>query len=203
MRHFFGALLSVFFCFMLSSSFAADRTAPPAEKKAPAATGAKPADARNVASPAPVVATSPVIAEPQTSGADPQTSGPSKVKPEEETYSYESSTRRDPFYSLISAAKLAEKKKRRTGSPLEEYDLNEIKLVAIVADASKDLNKYALVKLPSGKHYTLKEGTPIGVRSGKIVKISPDAIVIQEVATDFRGRQYPKVVTLKLREQEE
>jgi Tfp pilus assembly protein PilP len=128
---------------------------------------------------------------------------PGRTKPEEETYSYESSGRRDPFYSLISAAKLAQKKKKKAGSPLEEYDLSEIKLVAIVADLNKSLSKYALVKLPSGKHYTLREGNIIGVHSGRIVKIKPDAIMVQEVVTDVRGNQSPKIVTLKLREEEE
>jgi len=183
MRPYMGVFL-ILFCLYSPSHAAEDKAG--IDKKAPPAPAA---DTRGEPSSAPATA--------------PQTNAATGIKPEEETYMYESSSRRDPFYSLISAAKLAEKKRKRSGSPLEEYDISEIKLVAIVADVTKALNKYALVKLPSGKHYTLREGTHIGVRNGKIVKINPDEVVVQETTNDFRGREFSKVVTLKLREQEE
>lgn len=130
-----------------------------------------------------------------------QPANPAEIKPEEEVYTYESSRRRDPFYSLISAAKAAEKKKKKGASPLEEFDVYQMKLVAVVME----LNKYghALVKLPSGKYFILRTGTKLGIHNGKVIKIRQDSMDVEEIATDVRGKQYPKLITLKLRPEEE
>jgi Tfp pilus assembly protein PilP len=121
------------------------------------------------------------------------------VKPEEEVYTYESARRRDPFYSLISAAKAAEKKKKKFASPLEEYDVYQMKLIAVVRNS----NRYALVRLPDGKHYTLREGSVVGIHGGRVSRIDPNSLVVEETISDMKGKSYPKQITLKLREEEE
>lgn len=122
------------------------------------------------------------------------------MKPEDETYVYQGSTRRDPFYSLVTAAKLAEKRKKKAASPLEEYDVYQMKLQAVLRDAA---SRYALVKLPDGKFFTLKEGSVVGIHGGRVSRIGRSSINVLEILSDVRGKKYSKQTTLKLREEEE
>lgn len=122
-------------------------------------------------------------------------------KPEDETYNYQSGGRRDPFLSLVYSAQQAEKKKRAVGRPpLEQYEVSEFQLEAIVT--GKGLPSYALVKLPNGKDYVLKEGETAGVNEGKVIQIAPDHIVVRETTTDLRGKRASHNIILKLRKQE-
>ena len=86
-------------------------------------------------------------------------------------------------------------RKRENLSPLERYELGQLKLVGIVADPR---NSNALVEDASGLGYVVKLGTPIGVNDGKVVAIRRDAIVIEEVYVDLYGAQKKREVNLKL-----
>lgn len=120
--------------------------------------------------------------------------------PEKEIYNYSSSGRRDPFYSLIEASKAAEKRQRKLiVSPLEEYDIGEIKLVAVL-EAQPD--KYALIRLPSGKYFSLVVGARVGLHSGRVISIAPSAMTVEEITKDVRGNSSKKLVTLRLRQEE-
>lgn len=141
----------------------------------------------------------PAVQQPSSGAQEPAIT--EETKPEEEVYTYESSRRRDPFYSLISAAKAAEKKRKKGTSPVEEFEVFQFKLMAIILE----MNKYghALVKLPSGKYFILRVGTKVGLHNGKVVRIRQDSMDVEEIATDVRGKQYLKSITLKLRQEEE
>ena len=100
----------------------------------------------------------------------------------------------DPFAPLfeerqaspVIAARPTKKAKKRVPlTPLEKVDLSQLKVVAIIRALSG--NK-AMVTEASGKGYVVKKGTPIGTRSGKIVEILGDRIVVEEQVEDIYGK---------------
>src|ERR1039457_4700866 len=74
---------------------------------------------------------------------------PEEPKVEKEVYSYEAKGRRDPFLSLIVDIKEKPQHKKKA-NPVENFDVDEIKLIAIVWDKN---NSYAMITLPDGKSY--------------------------------------------------
>ncbi len=109
----------------------------------------------------------------------------------------------DPFASLykdkpitVSATgrKLLQEP-RRPLTPLEKVDLSQLKLVAIIRALSGNI---ALVEEASGKGYVIKKGTYIGTRSGKVGKILPDRIIVEEESEDFSGKVSVREIEVKL-----
>jgi len=123
-------------------------------------------------------------------------------KIEKQVYIYNGSSRRDPFLSIIVSTQAAKKKKpvKAFVPPVEDYDINQFSLIAIVSEKT---NKYALVGLPDGKYYTLKEGMTVGVNEGKVLRILPDRVIVREFVKDYRGKITAQDTTLKLRKEEE
>jgi type IV pilus assembly protein PilP len=115
---------------------------------------------------------------------------------------YDPSNRVDPFAPLVreepeqqEVAKRKEKRERKRRvprTPLEKFDLSQLKLVGIVASDSGNI---ALVEESTGKGYIVKEGTYIGTRAGKVVEITRNKIVVEEEDEDFLGN-----ITLRKRE---
>lgn len=114
---------------------------------------------------------------------------------------YNPEGRLDPFAPLFEEKQAAPTvaarpkkpvRKRVPLTPLEKVDLSQLKLVAIIQALSG--NK-AMVTEASGKGYIVKKGTLIGNRSGKIVDILPDKIVVEEEIEDV----YSGKVTVKKR----
>ncbi|MBF0557900.1 MAG: pilus assembly protein PilP [Nitrospirae bacterium] len=112
-------------------------------------------------------------------------------------YEYSSRGRRDPFASLLVQV---ETEKRKGAPPLESYDVTSFKLTAILWNKS---GFYALFLSPDGKNFTLREGTIIGLHSGKVYKIAPDSVIIREFLKDYRGIVRPQDSVFKLRRGEE
>lgn len=106
---------------------------------------------------------------------------------------------RDPFSSLVLKAKQMEAKRPKGMHPLESYSIDEFKLIAIVWDRT---DRYAMVVVPDGKAYTIKEGMTVGIHNGKVVRIEPKAVYIKEFIKDYRGVIRSRDYTLKLREEE-
>lgn len=120
-------------------------------------------------------------------------------KTERETYIYEQKGRRDPFASLVQVAK--EKPKRLRGAkPIENFDVGEIKLNAILWDNKQ---YFALITLPDGKSYTIRKGTTLGLYGGKVEEITRDSVLIREHVKDYRGQLKTKDTILKLRKEGE
>lgn len=110
----------------------------------------------------------------------------------------------DPFAPLfeekrarpvVSARPTQKAKKRVPLTPLEKVDLSQLKVVAIIRALSG--NK-AMVTEASGKGYIVKKGTPIGTRSGKIVDILTDRIVVEEEVEDIYGKVSVKKRSLQI-----
>lgn len=97
----------------------------------------------------------------------------------------------DPFEPLLRdepAASVGTKllrKKRDPQSPLEKIDLGQLKLVGIIAAPS---GNRAMVEESSGKGYILREGTYVGLNSGKVVSIAIDKVMVEEEFEDAYGK---------------
>lgn len=116
-----------------------------------------------------------------------------------ETYIYRSEGKRDPFLSIITAAKEIKKKKKKKLVPTEDYDLSQMALIAIVW--GKD-TRYALVGLPNGKYYTIRTGMPLGIHGGKVMRITEKTVLVREFIPDYKGRLSPQDTVLKLHKEE-
>ncbi len=125
------------------------------------------------------------------------TEEPKQVIPE--GYAYDSKGRRDPFVSLIVVTKQKPLKKKGA-SPIENYDIDEIRLLAIAWDKNK---YYALIQLPDKKAYTITEGMTLGLMGGKVEQITKDSVLIREYVKDYRGDIKPRDSILKLHKGEE
>lgn len=123
---------------------------------------------------------------------------PVPVKPEtkfeQEVYPYDPKGRRDPFKSLVTFTIKAKKKKGLT--PLENFDIEEIKLIAVAWDNQQ---YYALITLPDNKSYTIREGATLGTYGGKVTKITKDTVHIREKVQDYRGHIKTKDTVMRLR----
>ena len=123
-----------------------------------------------------------------------------KDETQSEFYAYNPQGRRDPFLSLVKITKKTDKKIRPNASPLESFNVEEIKLLAIASDKDES---YALILLPNLKTYTIKKDTVIGLEGGKVEEISPEKVIIREYVKDYRGNLQPKDTVLKLHKGEE
>jgi Tfp pilus assembly protein PilP len=116
-----------------------------------------------------------------------------------ERIEYTAEKRRDPFVSIISLARKKMEVQKKTGNPLENYDVADFKLLGVIFDGKK---YYASVVLPDQRAYTLVKGMGVGVRGGKIVDITSDKLVVREYIIDFMGKTEPKYTEIKLRTEE-
>jgi type IV pilus assembly protein PilP len=131
----------------------------------------------------------------------PKKAGPAEqAAPEEEApgalvggYAYSPVGKRDPFRSFV----LDEVKERRVGrGPLEQFDLGQLKVVAVVWSTGR---ARALVQDPSGRGYIVQQGTPIGKNDGRITQISDGEVVVKETYVDYLGEQTTKDIALRIR----
>lgn len=115
-------------------------------------------------------------------------------KIDEEIYAYVAKGRRDPFLPLTVSLK--KKPTRKAGAtPVESYDVDEIKLIAIAWDRHRH---YALIMLPDNKSYTITEGMTLGLHGGKVHKITDEEVIIREYIKDSRGNVRSKNTVLRL-----
>jgi type IV pilus assembly protein PilP len=86
-------------------------------------------------------------------------------------------------------------RRRDNLSPLERYELGQLKLVGIIWNIK---NPTALVEDTSGLGYTVRVGTLIGANDGKVKTISPDALLIEEEYIDLYGAKKRREVSMRL-----
>jgi type IV pilus assembly protein PilP len=113
----------------------------------------------------------------------------------EKGYAYDSTNKRDPFRSFV----LEEAAKRNKGErgPLEQFELGQIALQAVVWGTDKPR---ALVADPQGRGYIVKEGTPIGKSAGQIMKIGDNTVVVREIYEDTLGGRTEKDIEMRIRQ---
>jgi type IV pilus assembly protein PilP len=120
-------------------------------------------------------------------------------KKEEAEYSYNPAGKPDPFRPFIQ---LTAKGSSKTGplTPLQKYDISQLKLVAIISSPAGNI---ALVEDVTGKGYFLKKGTWIGKNDGKVTKILKDQVIIEEVYQDIFGQTKANEISIMLHKPEE
>jgi type IV pilus assembly protein PilP len=121
---------------------------------------------------------------------------PPKVAGQSELPPYSSVGKRDPFRPLTMRSK-ASARPRENLSPLERFELGQLKLVAIVWDIKEPR---AMVEDASGLGYVVKVGTPVGPNEGKVKAIKPTEVIIEESYIDFFGARKNQEVSMKLPE---
>jgi len=126
---------------------------------------------------------------------------PEKKEPEKkEEYSYNPANKPDPFRPFIQLVSAKGGSKTGPLTPLQKYDLSQLKLVAIISNPEGNI---ALVEDVAGKGYFLKKGTWIGKNDGKVTKILKDKVIVEEVYQDIFGQTKTNEVSLFLHKVEE
>jgi Tfp pilus assembly protein PilP len=132
--------------------------------------------------------------------AQPAAVQPAETKVEKEIYTYEPKDRRDPFTSLVEVKQAGPRKALKGTSPIESFDVEEIKLIAIAWDRQQS---YAMVTLPDNKSFTIRKGMTLGLYGGKVSEITRESVIITEQVKDYKGQIKTKDTILKLRKEEE
>jgi type IV pilus assembly protein PilP len=109
-------------------------------------------------------------------------------------YSYDATNKRDPFRSYV--LEQAMKKTAHERGPLEQFDLSQLTLVAVVWDTDR---RRALVTDPSGRGYVVQEGTPIGKNDGEVIRISDNTLMVKETYVDYLGAATTKEIEMRIR----
>ncbi|MGH7930031.1 MAG: pilus assembly protein PilP [Candidatus Binatia bacterium] len=91
--------------------------------------------------------------------------------------------KRDPFRPFTLNNRPSQRR-RANLSPLERYELGQLKLVGVVWDIKQP---NAIVEDAAGLGYVVRTGTAIGSNEGKVKTIQPTGLVIEEFATDVYG----------------
>jgi Tfp pilus assembly protein PilP len=101
---------------------------------------------------------------------------------------------RDPFRPTTLRTKV-NAPARANLSPLERFDLGQLKIVGIVWDITEPR---AMVEDAAGLGYVVKIGTPIGSNDGKVKAIRRDHVVVEESYEDAYGARKRRDVSMKL-----
>ena len=117
---------------------------------------------------------------------------PQAQEPERPRYS--PAGQRDPFRPMTLKTKVRQRA-RESLSPLERYEIGQLKLVGIIWDVKEPK---AMVEDATGLGYIVKPGTPIGPNEGKVKAIKPTEVVIEESYIDFYGAKKSREVGMKL-----
>ncbi len=101
---------------------------------------------------------------------------------------------RDPFRPFNLALRPKQAETPRT--PLEQYDVGALKLVAVIYDTQ---NPKAMVEDDTGLGYTIGVGTKIGNQGGVVRLIDPERVVVEEEFVDFYGEKKKSEIVLRLK----
>ncbi|HEY8368344.1 MAG TPA: pilus assembly protein PilP [Thermodesulfobacteriota bacterium] len=108
---------------------------------------------------------------------------------------YDPSGKRDPFRPYLTSAELAARRAKEQLSPLERLELSQLKLVAVIWGGRQN---HAMVEDPAGVGYVLRVGTKIGPNGGRVARITPDAVYVEESFRDAAGSVLTNQYTLRL-----
>lgn len=114
------------------------------------------------------------------------------------SFVYDPQGKRDPFRNF----KWERPDRLRTDStrgPLEQFDLGQLSLVAVVW---KTGSARALVQDPSGESYIIAEGARIGKNEGRVIAIEDNLVLVKETYVDFLGQRTTKDIEMRMRRNE-
>ena len=110
------------------------------------------------------------------------------------SFHYDPRGKRDPFRSSQWDQLLAKDAEIR--GPLEQFDVGQLSLVAVVWHTG---NARALVQDPAGQSYIVREGMKIGKNSGRVLTIGDSSVVVKETYVDFLGQETTKDIEMRIR----
>ena len=128
---------------------------------------------------------------------DDSAKGKSEAAADAETATQRISTsaKRDPFRPFTLNVRSGASRRRENLSPLERYELGQLKLVGVIWDVQEP---NAMVEDAAGLGYRVKVGTPIGSNEGKVKMIERDGIVVEEFQVDLYGARNKHEVKMRL-----
>ncbi|MBI5874455.1 MAG: pilus assembly protein PilP [Deltaproteobacteria bacterium] len=100
---------------------------------------------------------------------------------------------KNPFKPFIT--KLTEKAAVVPKTPLQKYELEQLKLVAVMWGMN---GSFAMVEAPDGKGFSIKKGDLIGSRDGRVKRIEKDRVVVEERFTEAGGEVTTSEFEIKL-----
>jgi Tfp pilus assembly protein PilP len=103
--------------------------------------------------------------------------------------------KRDPFRPATMRAGAVSRPPRQNLSPLERFELGQLKVVGVVWDIKEPR---AMIDDSEGLGYIVKVGTPMGVNEGKVKAIGRNAIVVEELYEDNHGARKKRDVSMRL-----
>jgi Tfp pilus assembly protein PilP len=110
---------------------------------------------------------------------------------------YDPVTMRDPFRSF--EWKSEELLGLEVGGPLEQFDLSQLDVVAVVW---KTGSARALVHDPSGQSYIIGVGARVGKNDGTVVGIDDNLVIVKETYVDYLGHVTKQDVEMRIRRSE-
>jgi len=118
------------------------------------------------------------------------------------SYVYNPQKMADPFVPFVQQRNQEEEHKTkipaRPLTPLEKIQLEQLNLVGIIWTESHPQNSWAMVELPDGKGFILKQGSVIGPNQGKVIAILPHEVVVLEKVANTHGVFQDKQTVLRL-----
>jgi type IV pilus assembly protein PilP len=84
-------------------------------------------------------------------------------------------------------------------TPLQRYDLGQLRLVAVIYDAQ---SPRAVVEDNAGLGYIVRVGTPIGANGGAVKVIEKGKMRVEEESIDFYGERQTSEVVMELAAEE-
>lgn len=129
----------------------------------------------------------------------PVTSETAEAEDQVAVFSYQVSDR-NPFGSLLRVRKLAEEGiPEEELTPLQRIPVIDMTVESIIISRRKSV---AHVITPDGKAHIVTIGTLMGRHKGKVVRMNPDEIIVEEQFEDYLGSAFKQEAVLRLREKE-
>jgi type IV pilus assembly protein PilP len=82
-----------------------------------------------------------------------------------------------------------------TVTPLQRYRVEELRMIAVISGMRRTR---AMVAAGDGKTFVIGKGTPIGIRGGQVVDVSPERVLVRERVVNVLGREENLDTELKL-----
>lgn len=121
------------------------------------------------------------------------------------TFIYSPIGKRDPFRppgmdveqtSSNTPKSPAQTETRTPQTELEKYELDQLKLVAVVTGIATPV---AMVEDPKGRGHMVRLGTIIGKNRGRVSRIRRDAVIISQVYRDITGRRIVNLYPMRMK----
>lgn len=129
----------------------------------------------------------------------PEDAAVEQTQPDKDAYVYTSAGKPDPFVPLIAdvlaKTNAAPARDQEYLTPLQKYELKDLKLVAVVVSDSEPT---AMLEDPTGYGYFVRKGMLVGPNDGVVERVTPNGLIIKEKFYNSLGEVEPKISTLTI-----